>query len=156
MRRRIYIQNRHTNNITVNITVYWGNVGPFVGGINLSASQTQFLGIYTYSQLTNALRNSRTTVTDSNAVASLPANDSITTNKWYVVCGEVKALGLPFATPNDLNLDGEIGFATNVSYTFDATNRAVVGKFDFIGVVLHKMTDVMGRNTFGLVGPFIP
>ena len=44
----------------------------------------------------------------------------------------------------------EIGFATDVIYTFDPNNRAVPGEIDFIGVAEHELTEVMGRSTFGL------
>jgi hypothetical protein len=95
------IQNLYSNPITVNISVYWGNTGPFTGGIDLGASYTQFLGYYTYAQLTNALRAARTTVADNSAVASLPPSDPIAGNQWWCPRAEVKALGLPFASPND-------------------------------------------------------
>ena len=148
------LQNLYTNSSTVNITVYWGNVGPFVGGIGLGASQTQFTGSsgFKYPQLTNALRTARTTAADSNSVASLPANDPTGGGQsLFVPRAEAKALGVLIAA-NDPALDGEIGFATNKSYTFDATNRAVAGKFDFISVALHEITEVMGRNTLNLDG----
>ena len=149
------IQSLYTNSSTVNLTVYWGNVGPFAGGIGLGASSTSFLGTYTYAQLTNALRNTRTTAADTNAVASLPASDPIG-GTWYVPRAEVKVLGLSGASANDLTRDGDIGFATNVSYTFDTTNRAVAGKYDFMSVALHEITEVMGRVYFDLSTIFVP
>ncbi len=148
------IQNLYTNNITINITVYWGNVGPFSSGIGLGASQTEFNGIRSYATLTNALRNARTTPADFSAVASLPAVDPIATNVWWFPRANGKVLG--FVSVNDTNLDGSIGFGTNVSYTFDPTNRAVSGKYDFIGVALHEITEVMGRVYYNLSSVFIP
>jgi hypothetical protein len=53
-------------------------------------------------------------------------------------------------SPNDTNNDGSIGFADDVSYTFDPTNRAVAGEFDFIGVAEHEISEVLGRATYGL------
>jgi hypothetical protein len=148
------IQNLYTNVSTINITVYWGNVGPFTSGIQLGASQTQFTGSsgFKYPQLTNALRTARTTAADSSSVASLPGSDPLGGGESiFLPRAEAKALGVLIAT-NDPSLDGEIGFSTNVSYTFDATNRAVAGKFDFISVALHEITEVMGRNTLDLGG----
>jgi len=137
-------QNKFTNAITVNITVYWGNAGPFTG-TGLGASSTQILGTYTYAQLTNALRSHRAGAADSNSVASLPGSDPIAGNVWWVPRAQVKVLGLPFASPNDSTLDGEIDFASTVNYTFDPTNRAVGGKYDFIAVAEHEISEVLGR-----------
>jgi len=150
------LQTLYTNPITINITVYWGASGPFSGGIGLGASSSQIIGNYTYAQLTNALRSSRTTVNDSNSVASLPPSDPIAGNVWWSPRAEAKALGLPFVTANDAVHDGDIGFADTVSYTFDPTNRAVSGKFDFMAVALHELTEVMGRITFDLSTTFLP
>lgn len=153
-----YIQGLYTNPITINITVYWGATGPFSGGISLGASQSEVLGTITYDQLTNALRSARTTLADSNSVASLPASDPIAGDSWWVPRAEVKALGLTGlgVSANDSTLDGSIGFASDVSYTFDPTNRAVAGKYDFIGVAEHEITEVMGRLYFDLSTTFLP
>ena len=148
------IQTLYTNSSTVNITVYWGAVGPFSGGIGLGASITEAIGNYTYAQLTDALRAAQTTAAASNAVASLPPSDPIAGNVWIMAQAEAKALGLSSffgLDPNDTaSSDGDVGFASDVSYTFDPTNRAVAGEFDFISVAEHEITEVMGRDNFGL------
>ncbi len=152
-----YFQNLYTNNITINITVYFGPYGPFTSGVGLGASETSF-SPSSYISITNALRNSRTTAADSNAVASLPTSDPMPGQQWYVPRANVKALkitGLGVAA-NDSTLDGSIAFANTVSYTFDPTNRAVAGKYDFIGVAQHEITEVMGRVFFDLATVFIP
>jgi hypothetical protein len=152
------IQSLYTNNSTINITVYSANAGPF-GDIGLGESSTFFTGDFVYSDITNALRSARTTLADSNSVASLPVNDPTGgTQPWLVATAEAKALGGLNISANDPGEDGEIGFATGTAYTFDPNNRAVSGKFDFIGVAEHEITEVMGRNTFGLnnSGGYVP
>jgi hypothetical protein len=152
------IEDLYTNPITVNITVYWGDTGPFSGGIDLGASYTQFLGYYTYSEVTNALRTARKTTADYSAVASLPGSDPIAAGHWLCPRAEIKALGLPGISPDDPGNDGSVGFASDVSYTFDPNNRAVAGKFDFIGVAEHEITEVFGR-IYGLdhgISGYIP
>lgn len=150
-----YLQSVVTNNITINITVYWGAVGPFASGIGLGASNTQFTGTRTYAQLTNLLRAARTTVNDTNAVASLPATDPVaTTNVWWFARAQAKALGVLSGSAS--GLDGSVGFASDVTYTFDPTNRQVSGKYDFISVAIHEITEVMGRVYFDLSTTFIP
>jgi len=141
------IQNLYTNPITANITVYWGATGPFTGGISLGASQTQLLGspAFAYPDLTNALRTARTTAADSNSVASLPPSDPTGGGPWLVPTAEAKVLGVLGLSPNDPGLDGDVGFASDVSYTFDPNNRAVSGEYDFIGVAEHEISEVLGR-----------
>lgn len=141
------IEDLYTNAITVNITVYWGATGPFSGGISLGASQTELLESprFQYPDLTNALRAAAMTVADSNAVASLPASDPTSGGPWLIPTAEAKALGVLGLSPIDTNLDGDVGFDSSVGYTFDATNRAVSGKYDFIGVAEHEISEVLGR-----------
>jgi hypothetical protein len=143
------LQSLYTNAITVNVTVYSAGAGPF-GNINLGQSQTEFTynpTAFKYPQLTNALRAARTTAADTNSVASLPATDPTGGSlPWLMPRAEAKALGVLNVSPTATNADGEIGFATNVAYAFDATNRAVAGKFDFIGVALHELSEVLGRG----------
>jgi hypothetical protein len=57
---------------------------------------------------------------------------------------EAKALGMVPATQVDD--DGDVYLSAQNSYTFDPNNRAVAGDFDFIGVVEHEVSEVMGRN----------
>jgi hypothetical protein len=147
----LVFQSLYTNSSSVNITVYWGNAWPH-GSIGLGASYSTAYGAFPYSTLTNAMRNSRTTVADSNSVASLPANDPAASAGavWYIPRAEIKALGLASSigtTANDTSNDGDVGFA-NTIYTFDPTNRAVSGQSDFIAVAEHEISEVMGRITF--------
>ena len=134
-----------TNAATIRITVYWGPVGPFTSGIGLGRSQFVLVGPASYSQITNALRTHRASAADTNSVASLPATDPTGSENWLVAFPEARVLG--FVSANDPTEDGEIGFATNLNYTFDPNNRSVPGKFDFIGVAQHELSEIMGRNT---------
>lgn len=134
----------YTNDSTVNITVYWGNAGPFTN-ISLGASETVLIGTYTYADVSNALYASITTAADLSSVASLPPTDPIANDQWIVPQAEAKALGLPGVPPHDTSNDGDIGFASGVTYTFDPSNRAVPGEFDFIAVAEHEISEVMGR-----------
>lgn len=135
-----------TNVATINITMYWGPVGPFAGGIGLGRSQFLLIDS-TYSEITNALRTHRASAADTNSVASLPATDPTGGGPWIVPLAEARVLGI--WPTNDANQDGEVGFATNVSYTFDPNNRTVAGKFDFIAVAQHELSEVLGRANAG-------
>jgi hypothetical protein len=56
---------------------------------------------------------------------------------------EAKALGL--LAGNATGIDGYVGFNNSANYTFNPNNRAVAGEYDFIGLALHEITEVMGR-----------
>ena len=147
-----------TNAATIYLTVYWGPSGPFSGGIGLGRSQ--FLLVQSsYSEITNALRSHRASAADTNSVASLPVADPTPTGQWIVAYPEARVLGLvsptdrPVANPAE---DGEVGFATNISYAFDPDNRSVSGKIDFIGVAQHEISEVLGRNFYDLTTFFVP
>jgi hypothetical protein len=141
-----------TNSSSVNLTCYWGTVGPFVGGVQLGENIYQRVGPFTYAEITNALRSARSSASDSNSVASLPASDPIATNKWWVPRAEVKALPslaslASIGNPSDTVNDGSIAFADNVLFTFSPTNRQLLNHYDFIGVAEHEISEVMGRNS---------
>lgn len=133
----------YTNQTTINITVYWGNYG-------FGTSSSQLIGLYSYSQLTGALQNNRTTQEDTNAVASLPASDPTAGNDWLVPRADLKNFpglaSIYSVSPNDSVEDGYVGFESSaVTWTFNPTNRAVPGQYDFIAVAEHETSEVMGR-----------
>jgi hypothetical protein len=144
-------QDLYTNAITVNITV------SFSSSVGLGQSSTQLTGNPAYSDLVSALNATATTAADSNAVASLPGSDPTGGGPWWIPTAEAKALGsiggFVYVNPSDPSQDGQVIFASTVSYTFDATNRVVPGKYDFIGVVEHEISEVLGRGSgLGAIG----
>ena len=141
-------ENQFANATSVNITVYWGAVGPFAGGINLGASSTAEVDT-TYADIKAALQNARSSAADYSSVASLPASDPLPGVQWWISQAEAKVLGL---IPIDSTDDGDVGFADNVTYTFNPTNRAVPLEFDFISVAEHEISEVLGRG-YGLDYP---
>ncbi|HEY2084223.1 MAG TPA: NF038122 family metalloprotease [Verrucomicrobiae bacterium] len=147
-------QDLYTNKATINITMYLGPAGPFAGDtISLGESQFELVGS-SYSEITNALFTHRVSAADISSVASLPAVDPIGNNiNWLVPLAEARALNLSGLPPDQ---DGGVSFATNVTYTFDPNNRSVAGKFDFIGVAEHEISEVLGRCTFGLQSEYVP
>jgi hypothetical protein len=69
-----------------------------------------------------------------------------------VATAEAKALGLfPHFTTGSSRLPGDGTFVFGPqAYTFDPNNRQVPGKFDFIGVAEHEISEIMGRiGVFG-------
>ena len=145
----------YTNAITVGVTVYYET------GIGLGESSTEFTGNPPYSDLITALKASATTAEDTNSFANLPVSAPTGGAPWWVANAQAKALG-PIGgfdyVQSFSDGDGSIYFESTVNYTFDPTNRAVLNKFDFIGVAEHELTEVLGRS-YGLGslgGGYIP
>lgn len=130
----------YTNNITVEITVYYET------GIGLGESSTTLTGNPAYSDLVTALSGAATTAADSNSVANLPVSDPTGGGPWWIANAQAKALA-PLNFYIQSPPDGLVYFESSVSYTFDPTNRAVAGKFDFIGVAEHEISEVLGRGS---------
>jgi len=142
-----------TNVATVNLSVYFTN--------QFGLGQSHFKlaggpgGGLSYAQITNALWTHRSTAADTSAAGAFPATDPTGSQSWYVPYPEARILG--FRTNNDATEDGEVSFCTNVSYTFDPNNRSVVGKFDFIGVAQHEISEILGRASGRLdLGLYVP
>lgn len=131
-------ENAFTDPIHVNITVTAGSTG-------LGQSSSSIWGYYSYSQIKTALTNdeiAHPSASGAASIASLPASDPTGANRFAVTTAQAKALGL---IADNLTTDGTFTFSKNQSYTFDPNHQAVAGKFDFIGVAEHEISEIMGR-----------
>jgi hypothetical protein len=134
-------ENVFTDNVHVNINVNAGNTG-------LGQSSTSLLGFLTYTQMRNALIADNTahpSADGTTSVASLPVADPIGNDTFVVARSQAKALGL---IADDLTTDGTFTFSNAQSYTFNGS--AASGKFDFVGVAEHEISEIMGR--IGILG----
>jgi hypothetical protein len=125
-----------SDNVTLNITV-----NGMAGGVGQSSAS--LLGPYTFAQVKNALAGDRTTAEDNVAVRSLPLSDPTGGSYFQMSRGLGKGLGLLPGT--DSASDGTFSYGTGYAYSFDPNNRAQAGKYDFIGVAEHELTELMGR-----------
>ena len=94
-----------------------------------------------FSQITTAL------AADGSGVF-LPQTDPTTgqgLGGWVMNTAEAKALGIFSGSPTAS--DGTMTFNPNQSYTFDPANRRVTGEYDFIGMVEHEFSELMGRDS---------
>jgi hypothetical protein len=132
------IGSRFSNPIHVNIDVTAGNTG-------LGSSSTNLQGFYTYGQIRQALidnENAHPSADGATAIASLHPSDPTGGGSFILATAEAKALGL---RADDTSIDGTFTFSNAQQYTFDPNNRQVAGKFDFIGVAEHEISEIMGR-----------
>jgi hypothetical protein len=138
-----YYESIFTSPITVNIDVGYGEIdGQALQSGALGESET-YLSDYSYSTIKNALA-----AVDPTAAASMPSNMPVNGTMW-VGTAEAKALGLSLQQPST-DIDGYAGFSSTYPFTYNPNNRAVSAEYDFIGVVEHEFTEVMGRiDLFG-------
>ncbi len=124
------------NDITVNITVGWGEVG----GDNLPSDQVvaaSFPSEWTlpYDAVAAYLSNAATSAADFASVAHLPANDPLGqpagTSDWAISSAQFRVFD-PAGFPTDPQIDGAIGYST--AWTSD-----------WLGAALHELTHALGR-----------
>lgn len=115
-------------------------------GIDVVASPgTSIFGQSSTGLVSTSYNSMRTAMISANASdsADLPASDPISgSHTYFVSSAQGKALGL---VANNNSSDGTFTFGTGFNFTYDPSNRAVAGKYDFVGVVEHEFSEIMGR-----------
>ncbi len=126
-----------SDDITIRITIT-------ASGMNILGNSDTSLVPASYDAVRAALvsRGSLTTA-DNLAIASLPATDPTSGATIYIPRAEGRVLG--FVGAKAPGSDGTFTFGSTQNYTFDPNNRAVPGSYDFISVVEHEFTEIMGR-----------
>ena len=132
------LQNNYTNAVTINI-----NVVAAAGTSVFGQSTTALIGTYTYTQVRGFLAAASFTPDDATALASLPVADPTGGGTFWLPTALAKALGQRSAT--NPSLDGTFTLGAGNPFNYSTTNRAVSGQFDFVGVVEHEFTEIMGR-----------
>ncbi|MDQ1474233.1 MAG: hypothetical protein QOJ99_5713, partial [Bryobacterales bacterium] len=137
-------ESRFTDPITVNMQVGWGEInGKSLNPGDIGQSLTNQRGLFTYAQVRGALVNDATTNADAIAVGNLGITDPTSGAPFVMSNAEAKALG--FLAGKATGIDGWVGFSSTAPYTFDPGNRSAPGKYDFIGLAEHEISEVMGR-----------
>ena len=138
-----YFELLFSDPITITIDVGYGEVdGQSLSSGALGESYTNFIAPVSYSTFKNALTADAKTPIDASAIASLPTSDPTNGAGIDVSTAQAKALGL---MPNNNQVDGYIGFSSSDPFTYNPNGRAVAGSYDFLGVVAHELSEVMGR-----------
>ena len=123
-----------TTNITVNISVMFGNTG-----LGQSDTQQQFFSYSTWrsAMIANATANPGNTYAAA-AAASLPSGDPIGSGTVVLNTANARALGLTANTANDSML------TFSHSVTFEYNGVAVSGEADFLDVAAHELDEALG------------
>jgi len=138
-----YLETQFSDPVTINIDVGYGEVGGNALGSNTLGSSESYLSSVSYASLLNAMTADATTAADASAVASLPSTSPVSGGTFWTTTAEAKALGL--ASASSTALDGYIGFSSTLPFTYNDTSGVASGTYDFNGVAIHEMSEVMGR-----------
>jgi Ca2+-binding RTX toxin-like protein len=139
-----YLQSQFSDPITITIDVGYGEVAGYGLSSNALGESSTYLNSYSYSQLANALKADSTSASDASAAASLPSTNPTGTGTFWVTTAESKALGL---SSSNSSIDGYVGFGSGANlFDYNNSDGVTAGQYDFYGVVLHEMTEVMGRQ----------
>jgi hypothetical protein len=134
--------------IAINLNVGWGEVaGQNIMPGFLGESSAIQPGFFHFGTIKTDLVNDAKSASDLISIANMPATDPTNNATFKLSRSNSRALGI--MAGNGAGLDGSVGFNTSASYTFDPNHRAVAGKYDFIGLAEHEISEVMGR--FGLI-----
>ncbi|GAC1487495.1 MAG: hypothetical protein NVS2B11_13090 [Acetobacteraceae bacterium] len=133
-----------SNPVTVNIKASWGTVGgqPLPSSA-LGSSSTSLYGYYSYEQMKSWLTAAATTAADKQAVASLPASAPAGQSRYILNSAHAKTLAV--VAPNGTAIDGSIGFGSGVNFDYNRGDGISANAYDFIGVVQHELSEVLGR-----------
>jgi hypothetical protein len=133
-----------TNPITVNINVGWNEIGGVTLGSGDVADGGPLGGTgMSYAALVAALTANASNPAAKQELASLPATAPSPITSYYIAPAQLKAWGL--LSPGASQADGEIGFSSAYSYSFDPNNQSAPGLFEFIGIAEHEITHALGR-----------
>ena len=128
-----FYQNTFTNNVTINLNVGWG----YVGSTQIASGA---LGESSFSETTTNFSTLQGVLPST----ALPLSDPTNGGSIYLSFANARVLGLlPRAYRSAL--DGSVGFDSTANWTFDPTQRAQSGAYDFIGVAEHEISEVLGR-----------
>lgn len=140
-----------TNPVDVNINVGWGEVaGQTLSANAVGESITNYYsGSTIYNTIAQDLYNTDSAASNSSTAHSaaqyIPATSPIKTS-MYISAANAKAIG---AVANSTTTsDGSVGFDSSYAYSFNTTGPTASGTYDFVGLAMHEISEVMGRTGF--------
>ena len=144
------IASNFTDNIHVNIAVHGAAGTSILGQSNTPIFTTS------YAAMRAAAIADVTTADDATSVGpggSIVAVDPVVAaHTWFFTRAQRKALGI---VADDLVNDGTATFGAGFIYNFNRMGQTA-NQFDLIGVMMHEISEIMGRIGIsgGTIGPF--
>jgi ELWxxDGT repeat protein len=139
-----FYESHFTDAVTINIEVYFGQLPADTEPTGLGESNISFAHV-SYSDVITALTADATTANDSTAVSNLPGSDPISSNDGYSLTSAQMA-ALNITNPNAPAIDGVMAFTSSDILDYDRTDGIAAGKYDFVSVVEHEISEIMGRR----------
>ena len=139
-----FLSGYFSDKITININVGFGEVDGSPLGATALGESNSYLTSLPYDLMSGALSNAATTTTDVSVLAALPAGAPVSGATYWTTTAQAKALGL--ISPTDPSVDGSIGFSSSAPFTYGNVASIASGTYNFYAVVLHEITEVMGRQ----------
>jgi hypothetical protein len=132
-----FFTSHYTNAVSapVTINVGFGEIaGSGLGGGALGESESYYTQV-AYSTLQSKFQS-----------ALLPGDIAPGSHQYWVTTAEAKGLGITVV--NGTNPDGYVGFSGAANtFAFSPGTAQGSGKYDFIGVAAHEISEVLGRAT---------
>ncbi|HTK33880.1 MAG TPA: NF038122 family metalloprotease [Caulobacteraceae bacterium] len=135
-----------TDDVTVSINVGWGEVGGQALPAGALGASLALGRTFSYSTLTAALQSHVFSADDAAAVATLPGSDPSQGAGFFVKVPQQLALGLTSQGSGAL-FAGYVGLNSTSTYSFDPSHGAVAGAYDAVGILLHEISEVLGRSS---------
>jgi hypothetical protein len=139
-----------TNNVTVTISVGWGELdGVPMGFDDLGESQQQAVATpAAYAGIRAALISTASSSGDSGEIAAastLPTADPTNGGNFFVGLAQEKALDLTPAASTET--DGYIGFDSSADWSYAPGATPKADQYDLVGCIEHELTEDMGRTS---------
>jgi PEP-CTERM motif len=143
------LEAEYSDPIHINITVN------AVAGTGVFGQSNTFLDSTSYANMRSLVVADAKSADDSTAVGaggSVRVTDPTSGGTWWLSKAQAKALGL---IPDDLTTDGTVTFGAGNPFFFNHLNP-VAGEYDLVGIMLHEISEVMGRLGIsgGAIGNF--
>jgi len=137
-----FVEHAFTDPITINILVGFGEIhgDPIVE--HAAAQSSRSGDVVTYEQIRAAIGKKVASVDDVVAYLSLPQSDPTNGGVWSITTAQARALGIPV---RDVAFDGEFALRSDINFAYDPDNRLLANGHDAIGLILHEITEIMGR-----------
>ncbi len=139
-----FFQTQFTDGIAFDLHVGFGEIrdAPIeVGSIGRSLSFGHF---YDYQAVKAALADHATSADDVSAVQALPDGNPIDGNPLlFLADAQASALSL---LPSSATRDQYVGFSATASFQYDRSTGINAGSYDFMGIVAHEISEVLGRS----------
>jgi hypothetical protein len=132
---------------SITINVGYGEVAGYNMGASILGESITNLTSVSFMTLIDSLNADTASAVDGRGTLPADTSDPTGGGNWWVSQAEAKALGISVG----LNppVDGSIGLSSfKTIFDYNIGEKPVSGQYDFVSVVAHEMSEVMGRMLF--------